>query len=446
MPERLSKTSVHLEVAVGANPAHEIPASDTPFQILIIGDFSGRANRGLDAPLAGRRPIQVDCDNLDDTVEKMEVALNLPQLTLRFRELDDFHPDHIYRNGELFRKLEETRERPPRALSPAAKPPELKPGRSLLDQMVEAETASTPAPADPGDSLADFIRKAIAPHLEKSDPGKQQWSARVDVVASEQMRAALHHPDFQAVEAAWRGVQMLVQRLDPDRDLRIYLLDATLRELLKDPHGFTGCLAASREPWAAIVGNFAFGQSAQDAARLRTLGRIAAAAGAPFLAEGQLGSEADVASDWSELRRSAEARWIGLALPRLLLRLPYGKATSDVESWPFEEMPQSVHAHYLWGNPAFGCACLLGEDFRRDGWDMRPGRGQITGLPLHVYKVDGESVSKPCAEMLLSERDAEFLLENGLMPVASLKDQASVLLPRIQSIADPMAQLAGRWA
>ena len=262
MPERLSKTSVHLEVAVGANPAHEIPASDTPFQILIIGDFSGRANRGLDAPLAGRRPMQVDCDNLDDTVEKMEVALNLPQLTLRFRELDDFHPDHIYRNGELFRKLEETRERPPRALSPAAKPPELKPGRSLLDQMMEAETASTPAPADPADSLADFIRKAIAPHLEKSDPGKQQWSARVDVVASEQMRAALHHPDFQAVEAAWRGVQMLVQRLDPDRDLRIYLLDATLREPLKDPHGFTRCLAASREPWAAIVGNFAFGQSA----------------------------------------------------------------------------------------------------------------------------------------------------------------------------------------
>lgn len=239
---------------------------------------------------------------------------------------------------------------------------------------------------------------------------------------------------------------MLVQRLEPDSELRIYLLDATLPELLDDPKGFGECLAVSREPWALIVGNFAFGQSAEDAARLRTLGRIAAAHDAPLLAEAAPPSEADLEPDWTALRKSAEARWIGLALPRFLLRLPYGKETLEVESFPFEEMPQSIHAHYLWGNPAFACACSIGEAFRNNGWNLRPGRGQITGLPLHIYKENGESMAKPCAEVLLSERDVEFILDRGLMPLASIKNQDSVLLPRMQSISDPLAPLAGRWA
>jgi predicted component of type VI protein secretion system len=95
----------------------------------------------------------------------------------------------------------------------------------------------------------------------------------------------------------------------------------------------------------------------------------------------------------------------------------------------------------LWGNPSFACACLLGEAFRDEGWGLTPGRGQITGLPQHFYKEGGESVAKPCAEILLTEHDAEFLLENGLIPVASMKDQDSILLPRIQSIADPTRAL-----
>jgi type VI secretion system protein ImpC len=452
MPERFSRSSVHLDVTAGENPAHEIPSSDTPFQILVIGDFSGRANRGLETPLDFRRAFRVDCDNLDNTVVEMEVALKLPQGTFRFRELEDFHPDRIYRNAELFRKLEDARNRPPREPSSATKSaaapdkrPELQMGRGLLDQMTDEGEASAAAPAQPGDALADFIEKAMAPHLEKSDPGKQKWSARVDAVAGELMRAVLHHPEFQSIEAAWRGVQMLVQRLDPDSELRLYLLDATRKELLDDPRQFAEWLGTSREPWALIAGNFAFGQSAEDAADLRILGRIAAHAGAPFLAESQPPSGEEMGTEWTALRNSPEARWIGLALPRFLLRLPYGKATSEVESFAFEEMPQSVHARYLWGNPAFACACLLGEAFRNQGWDLSPGRGQISGLPLHYYREDGQSVAKPCAEILLTERDAELLLENGLIPVASMKDQDSILLPRLQSIADPLARLAGRW-
>jgi type VI secretion system protein ImpC len=434
----------------GDSPAYEVPGADTPFQILVAADFSGRANRGLHAPLAGRRPVRVDCDNLDATMAAMDVSLKLPEVTLRFRELDDFHPDSIYRHAEPFRQLEDSRDRPPReqaAAKPAAapaKPLELKPGMSLLDQMMEADEPPAPARRAAPGTLSDFIEKAVAPHLEKSDPGRQQWSARVDAMAGDQMRAVLHHLAFQSVEAAWRAVQFLVQRLDPDAALRIYLLDATLPELLEDPQGFADCLSASREPWALIAGNYAFGQGAQDAAHLRILGRVAAALGAPFLAEGQP-PEVESGPDWTELRESGEARWIGLALPRFLLRLPYGKATAAVEAFAFEEMPQHVHQHYLWGNPAFACACRLGEAFRNEGWNLHPGRGQIAGLPLHIYKVDGESVAKPCAEVLLTEHDAELLLDSGLIPLASMKNQDSVLVLRIQSIAHPLVPLAGRW-
>ena len=183
-----------------------------------------------------------------------------------------------------------------------------------------------------------------------------------------------------------------------------------------------------------------------DAARLQSLGRFAAAMGAPFLAEADPPADEDCGPHWRDLRRSTEAAWIGLAVPRFLLRLPYGKDTAPVESFDFEEMPESVHAAYLWGNPAFACACLLGEAFRADGWSLQPHEHcQIDELPLHVYEEDGEPQTKPCAEVLLTESDSDFLLTQGLMPLASIRDQDSALLLRFQSIAEPAAPLAGRW-
>jgi predicted component of type VI protein secretion system len=109
-------------------------------------------------------------------------------------------------------------------------------------------------------------------------------------------------------------------------------------------------------------------------------------------------------------------------------------------------MPRSEHQHYLWGNPAICCALLLGLSFLDDGWDLRPGtHNRIGGLPLHTYKDDGDFAVKPCAEILLTESEAEFLLDRGVMPLASIKEQDEVLLVRIQSIAEPAAPLSGCW-
>ncbi len=454
MSERISKVSVGIEVGEGTQPVLSVPEAETPFRMLILGDFSGRGLRGERAPIAGRRPVAVDSDNLDQVLASLSPSVQLPQGTLRFRGLDDFHPDQIYQHSALFRKLANLRSQPApipaatRETPPPAAPAILKSGRSLLESMMErADEEPASRVVEEPDAMAEFIKRAVEPHLEpRQDPRQKEWAARVDAAAGEQMRAILHHPHFQSLEAAWRALAMLVDRLQPDTDLKIYVFDATLGELMADAHSLEHCLGGSSAPWALIVGNFVFGQTAEDAVKLRWLGRLAASVGAPILGEAVPPSDPSPSPQWQELVHSPEARWIGLALPRFLLRLPYGKDTTPAEQLDFEEVPESVHADYLWGNPAFFCACVLGLAFRGDGWEMRPARHrEIGGLPLHVYRSDGESVAKPCAEVLLTDAAAEFILGNGFMPLASMKDQDSVLLVRLQSIADPPAPLSGRW-
>jgi len=158
------------------------------------------------------------------------------------------------------------------------------------------------------------------------------------------------------------------------------------------------------------------------------------------------GLEQVAAGPFQQVRKLPQAHWIGLAMPRWLLRLPYGKDTAPIERFAFEEMPEHRHEEYLWGNAAFACLCLLAEAFGEAGWEMRPGSVRdLEGLPLHVYKEDGETKVQPCAEVLMTEQTAEALLDNGIMPLVSFKDRDCVRLLRFQSIADPPAGLSGRW-
>ena len=355
MVNRVSRTSVNLDISAGTQPTHGVPEAETPFRILIIGDFSGCGPGGERAPLAGRRPKAVDCDNLDEVLASLSPSVHLPEATLRFRALDDFHPDHIYRHTDLFRKLADLRKQAVPVLPTEQKEPDpIAPagpisGRGLLEDMLQEADERPASRAQERDALAAFLQKTVEPHLvPRGDPRQQEWAARVDSAAGGRMRAILHHPHFQSLEAAWRAVALLVNRLQPDAELKLYVFDATLEELMADPASVERCFGGSQDPWALIVGNFAFGQTAKDAGRLRWLGQLAAALGAPFLAEAAPPSDPNPNPPWRELVRSAEARWLGLALPRFLLRLPYGKETSPAEEFGFEEMPESVHTHYLW--------------------------------------------------------------------------------------------------
>ena len=344
-------------------------------------------------------------------------------------------------------------------------PPDLAPGVSLLDSIVNAgEPKAASSVARRGD-LQRFVERVVAPHtVPGENPELPRLRPLVDAESGTRMRAMLHHPTFQALEAAWRAVFHLVREIETGSQLKLYLLDISKAELAAELNTADDVrdsrvwrilvdetVGKGGDAWSVVAGNYSFTRTVGDAQMLSRLAKIMSFAGAPFLGEadpGNTGTETeDAARQWERLRQLPEACWIGLAMPRFLLRLPYGKKTDRVESFDFEEMPGLPgHQQYLWGNPAFACVQLLAEAFANDTWEMRPGAyAEIDSLPLHVYEEEGEKRVKPCAEVLLTERDIDWMLDQGYMVLDSKRDRDVVRLVRFQSIAKPPARLSGRW-
>ena len=156
-------------------------------------------------------------------------------------------------------------------------------------------------------------------------------------------------------------------------------------------------------------------------------------------------TDAPVAARWSMLRRSAIAPWIGLAMPRVLGRLPYGAKTDAIDGFAFEELAgTNDHDGYLWGNPALACAEVIGRNLIADTNDAETPEIalDVPDLPAHVRDVGGERELKPCAERLLSLHIGEEILKRGLMPMLSFRDRNAARFLRLQSIAEPPAALA----
>lgn len=185
------------------------------------------------------------------------------------------------------------------------------------------------------------------------------------------MRAILHQPDFQALESAWRAVWKLTRQLETDNNLKIYLLDISKPELAKNLIGLRDVVTRSGdERWAVLVGNYVFDRTEADIELLMNVGALAQSAGAPFLAESLPPDDSDQTNQtWQGLRRSPCARWIGLALPRFILRQPYGPSSYGAESFRFEEMPGlPEHSDYLWVTlPSLAFFCLVNRSVNTAG-------------------------------------------------------------------------------
>jgi len=520
MPDPISFGELSFEIVSSMDETQATPDPETPFRIALLGDFSGRASRHL-KPIEQLRAIPVDRDTLDAVITKLgvEVHLSLTEdnkaLVLRFDELEDFHPDRIFQRLDIFQELrtlrhdlndnstfaaaadkvrnwlhgetsgpEDEAEKKVKEQSP--EPVAEKMSGSLLDQVVAETTGQAvepePAPTTHASSdLDDFISQIVKPHLvADADPQREQLLAVIDTAISQVMEAILHHPEFQAIESAWREVYFLISRLETGVELKLYLFDISKGELAADLNSSEdlSTTALYRHfveqavetfggmPWGLLAGNFFFEPNLADIQTLGRMAKIARLAGAPFIGgahERFLGCDSlhenphpdtwrlaitpDTAKAWNMLRQLPEASSLGLALPRFLLRLPYGADTDETDTFDFEEMgPPPDHDSYLWGNAAVACTCLVGMAFCRSGWQLRPGEVQeITSLPLHVYKDDGASKIKPCAEVVFTQKAAELILDKGLMVLLSFLNQDIVRLGRFQSIADPPTQLAGRW-
>ena len=507
MSERERRSEVFLDVEAGARPASSPSRTRSalpgdPFRIAVLGDFSGRGNRGerrSGEELRSIAPIRVDRDSLDAAIARVRPRLQiptaapeLPTLDVEFRSLDDFHPDALYATLPLLQELRELRRlaedpshfsRGPasgRGPGPAVPPTGPGPGiesrqggGGLLDRIL-TEQGPDASRAGGGDDLHAFIQRVAAPHTVAASPQRQAEALeRIDAAVSEQLREILRHSHFRGVESLWRALQLLVGRLETGESLQVHLVDITrdevedeldraargsasgLHRLLTDPAATPGDV-----PWALLVGCYAFRPG--QAELLARIGAVAREAEAPFLSraapelagaasfEGTPDPREWKAADdpeWEAFRRSDVAPWVALAAPRFLLRLPYGADSDPVDTVALEETePPPRHEDYLWGNPAILCALLLGRSFTRSGWGMRP---ELTleedRLPLHIVELPEGAVAQPCAEGLMTDRAADRLLDLGIIPLASFRDQDRVRVVRFQSIAEPLAGLRGRW-
>lgn len=472
---------------------------DSPFLLLVLGDWSGDGER---RELSRRRPIEIDRDNFDDVMSGMGVKLALDAggaaIDLEFGSLDDFHPDELFKRLPLFSELRDLRKRlrnsdtfnsaarevrewstaPAEQTVPAEPAAETAaPADNLLDAILSKPEggAAAPKPAVSSD-LSRLVSDLVRPHLITVNENEQSaMVSAVDEAISSAMRAILHDRRFQLLESAWRGLFFLVRRTDTASDLRLYICDIRKDELAADLKAAEAdsiirkllTSGQNGDPWAAVAGNYAFLPNVDDVAALIRIAKIGSSVGAPFVshirpevigissladypdqADWKLSDASDEGKLWSTLRGLPESQYLGLTMPRFLARLPYGSATEPTEAFSFEEFTEEwTHDAYLWANGCFAVAQLLGRNYREFEWEFGQQFIQdIEDLPLHMYKEDGQTVYQSCAEVQLSQNAAEELMEHGVMPIVSFKNMDRIRLARFQSVSEPVTVLKGRWS
>lgn len=440
-----------LEFDLGFGRSRRRREESEPMRLLVLGDFSGKPPAEREA-LASRPARRVDFDNVDAVMRQMAPRVTVNDREIRFEQIDDFHPDRLYARLDLFQALRDARLAPPAASD------------DDLSRLLGRANPTPPDPAvPPARGIDALIRDVVAPHIVKDTSARTAAHvAAVDSAIAHEMRTLLHAPELQSLEASWRGVKWLISGLELDENLELYLFDVSRDELLADIVAAEGKLAETglyraltarprgaggSAGWSAFVALFEFGPSETDIGLLAALGLIASHAGGPVLAGADL-ALADPAKEWAgwqSLRHSAAARWIGLAAPRVLLRLPYGADSDPIEAFAFEEFAggSPTHEQFLWGNGSLALAMLIGRGFTARGWEMDPGDERDIGdLPAYTFVRDGEREMQACAERFLSDREIDTILKSGIVPIASRHDRNAVVAVRVQSVSDPSAPLA----
>ncbi|WP_437774603.1 type VI secretion system contractile sheath large subunit [Sorangium sp. So ce1097] len=337
-------------------------------------------------------------------------------------------------------------------------------GGSLLDEIL-AETKMTPG--DEGYEIAKrgvqaFISELVAPRREGEKVDKafvDALIAEIDVKLSRQIDEILHHPSFQKLESAWRGLKFVIDRCDFRENIKVEMLNCSKEDLLADfedapevPKSGLYKLVYSAEfgqfggkPVGAIIANYEFGPGPQDIALLQKCAAVAAMSHAPFIAAAgpqffglkdfmglpnlkdlKALFEGPQYTKWNAFRETEDARYVGLVMPRFLLRLPFGANTVPVKAFNYEEDVVGQHEAYCWGNATYAFATRLADSFAKYRWCPNiigpQAGGSVENLPLHQYEAMGEIQTKVPTEIMLTERREFELSEEGFIGLTFRKD------------------------
>lgn len=302
--------------------------------------------------------------------------------------------------------------------------------------------------------------------------------AAIDRKLSEQINQILHHEDLQKLEGAWRGLHYLVNNTETDELLKIRVMNVSKAELGKTLKRYKGTNwdqspifkrvyeeeygQFGGEPFGTLVGDYHFDHSAPDVEMLGELAKVAAAAHAPFITGVsptvmQMGSWQELANPrdltkifgtpeyaaWRSLRESEDSKYLGLAMPRFLARMPYGARTNPVEAFNFEEDTGAAdHGKYTWANAAYAMATNINRSFKEYGWCSRirgiESGGAVQGLPTHTFPTDDGGVDMKCpTEIAISDRREAELAKNGFMPLVHRKNSDFAAFIGAQSLHKP---------
>lgn len=312
--------------------------------------------------------------------------------------------------------------------------------------------------------------------LEKLDKAVVDKAiGEIDDKLSRQVSAILHNSQFQQLESAWRSLKFLVDRTDFRANIKVDVLNVSKQDLLEDfedaPEPVQSGLykqiytmeydQPGGEPYGAIISNYEFGRSPQDIELLQNVSKIAAATHCPFI--GSVGADffglksirelpnlPDLAAlfeqveytQWNAFRDSEDSRYVGLTVPRFLLRLPYGHDTLPVKEFDFEEhVTGEEHSKYLWGNASFAFATRLTESFSKNGWCVNirgpQSGGQVEDLPLHLYQSGGDTETKVPTEILIPDRREFEFAQLGFIPLSFYKNKNYACFFSAQSVQRP---------
>ncbi len=314
------------------------------------------------------------------------------------------------------------------------------------------------------DLIGEFVDQVMAGTMTVSKDTVAMLNARIsqiDRLLSRQLNAIMHHEDFQKLEGSWRGLHYFVHQSETGQLLKIRVMNASKSDLLKDmeraPEFDQSALfkkvyeeefgTFGGAPYGALIGDYEFGRHPQDVALLEKISNVAAAAHAPFIAAAdakmfnmdsytELGNPRDMAkifntpdyAKWRSFRDSEDSRFVGLCLPHILMRLPYGSETRPVEAFNFEEdVDGTDHSKYLWGNAAYAFGTRLTESFAKYHWCATirgvEGGGLVQGLPTHTFKTDEGDVALKCpTEIAITDRREKELSDLGFIPLVHCKN------------------------
>jgi type VI secretion system protein ImpC len=335
---------------------------------------------------------------------------------------------------------------------------------SLLDDIL-SETQLKPS-----DEGYDVTRKGVQALLKELLSPKHQNEkvdkafadaliSEIDEKISKQVDVILHHPSFQKLESSWRGLKFVVDHTDFRENIKVEVLNVSKEDLMTDFEDAPEItksglyrLAYTAEygtfggkPYGAMFSNYEFGPGPQDVQLLQNCAAVAAMSHAPFFGAGgpafvgdkdflKLPNLRDLHAifegpqytKWQAFRSSEDSRYVGLCMPRFLLRLPYGNKTMPAKTFSFEEDVVGRHERYLWGSAAYAMASRVADSFAKYRWCPNiigpQAGGSVEDLPLHQYEAMGEIQTKCPTEVQISERREFELSEEGFIALTFRKD------------------------